>query len=668
MLDDTNIRDRYSDIAASANLINGEDFRNTVFNISKYAADMVVKTLGPFGSTTIIDDSTFTYPSKDGWTCLNRLHFNDPIYDSIYKCIRQISFTIVNKVGDGTTSALIGANAFLEEILNYQDNNEFRQVDFMNDLEKVRDKIINKLLNGDELHLIDKNGDFSDIRKIAYVSSNSNEGLSDIIQKIYQETNNPNIYVTLDNGNKLDYEIQTGYRFECGTLNHKVYVNTDDKTCELNHGEALIALFNHNLTYNEHAKIISMLSNYANALHKTIIIAAPYFDDILTNFMGTAINGMIQQHQVPNILMMQIPLSLDIQHLYMSDLNMLVNGQILDTGKVRAIYAMMHNQENPDKKVEEELLKAPTYNFESPEDLFDHCLGHINKITISDTYAVLQDYDSVYNENLYKQTLNEAEQNYNFAKEKANKSDTNLNKDFMNAQQRYVKLIGKMGIIKVGGASELEKHCIKDSVDDAVLACKSAYDNGYIRGLNLATIKVIRELMKDSTLTGSEFDILNMLNNVFLSMTNAVLTNKYSNEVKRRVNVRGAQTMARITSLNMNFNNEEIIEFCVSNNLGYNLVTETFDDMEDLTVINSVSTDVEILKAILGILSLMLTSNQFLSTNLVYDRKMTRAQAIEQKVEVQKQLTSAIADTIISKLNTNMSVFQKISSFFKKNR
>lgn len=664
MFDDSTTRDRYNDIAASANLISGEEFRDIVYSISKYAADMVVKTLGPFGSTTIIDDSTFTYPSKDGWSCLNRLHFNDPIYDSIYKCIRQISFTIVNKVGDGTTSALIGANAFLEEILDYQDTNEFRQTDFMNALSTIRDKVINKLLTGDELHLINKEGDFSDIKRVAYVSSNSNETLSNIIQKIYQETNNPNVYVTLDSGNKLDYEIQNGYRFECATLNHKVYINSEDRTCVLNHGEALIAIFNHNLNYNEHGQLVTMLSNYANSKNKTVIIAAPYFDDILTNYMGTIINSMIQKHQVPNIILMQIPLTMDIQHYYMSDLNMFVNGQIIDSGKVRAIYAMIHNQENPDDQVEAELLKTPTYNFESPEDLFDHCLGHINKIVISDTYAVLQDYNSIYNENLYKQTLAEAKEKYDTAKEKANKSDTNLSKEFMDANQRYVKLIGKMGIIKVGGVSELEKHCIKDSVDDSVLACRSAYENGYIRGLNLATLKVIRMLMKDKNNSVLESNVLEMLNNVFLSMTNAVMTNKYSNDAKRLVTLPAKDKNK--PPLRLNFTNEEIVEYCIDNNLGYNLVTETFDFMDDLTVINSVSTDVEILKAILGILSLMLTSSQFLSTNRAYDRKMTRAQAVEQKTEDTQKMVSAVADTIISKLNGNPSLFQKIASTFKR--
>lgn len=656
--------DRYNDIAAASNLVSEEEYKNTVYQISKFAADMVVKTLGPFGSTTIIDDPTFTYPSKDGWSCLNRLHFNDPIYDSIYKTIKQISFSIVNKVGDGTTSALIGANAFLNEILEYQKYNDFRQVDFLNNLNKIKDQIIDRLENSDELHLVDKDGDFSDIRRIAYVSSNSNDALSDIIQKIYQETNNPNIFVTFDPGPELTYEVQTGYRFECSVLNHKVYINEDNGRCKMSNGDALIAIFNHNVTYNEHGELISMLSNYANAIGKTIIIAAPYFDDVISSQLGSIINQMIQKRQVPSIMMMQIPMSMEIHHKYLSDLNMLTNAQVFDAGAVKACYAMMHNQQHPDDLVELELLQIPGYNYESPADLIAAYLGQINTITIDSSYAILQDYEDIVNPTVFNSTMEEIRREYEFQKEKANKSDSNLSKEFMDVNQRYTKLKGKMGIIKVGGASEIEKHCTKDSVDDAVLACRSAYDHGYIRGLNLAMIKTIHD-MSDSVNNGQEQDIRYMLENVFLTMTNAVMCNKYDNDTKRRVSFAVNDTGYG----SMNFCNEEIVDFCIENNYGYNLVTETFDTMDDLTVINSVSTDIEILKIIIGILSLMLTSNQFLSTSRTYDRKMTRTQVLNQKIEDNQKMAAAVAsavtESVMQSLREN-NAFTQVSKIFKR--
>lgn len=635
--------DIYEDIKSGTNIVSGEEYSQILYAISQLAADMVVKTLGPYGSTTIIDDSNFTYPSKDGWACLRNLRFNDPIYNTIYNTIKQISFSIVQKVGDGTTSALIGANEFLNAILTYKQNNEFRQVDFLNKLEKIRDKIIDRLLTSNELHMVDKDGDYSDIRRVAYISSNSNDKLSDIIQKIYQETANPHIYVSLDAGPDLKYEIQEGYRFESHVLNHKVYINDDNGTCVKKNTKILVAIFDHNVTYNEHGNIVSALSRYASSINGEIIIIAPHFDDIITNIIGTSINSFLQRQQIPNIMMMQVPLSMDIHRKYLSDIVLLTNAQVFDYGKVRACNIMIHNETHAiEEKIEDALLNIDQYKFETPEDLIKTCLGEIRTIIVGSTYSILKDYESIVNPELFKTTMKEVENEYLSLKEKSNKQAIVLNKDFMDAQQRYVKLTGKMGVIKVGGVSELEKHCLKDSVDDAVLACKSAYENGYIRGLNLTTISVINQVQQETS-DELEIDILHMLKDVFTNMSLSVLRNKYSDDVKRRVKMHNDFGV-------FNLSNTEIIDYAIQMNYGYNLVNEEFETIEDITVINSVSTDVEILKAMISILSLILTSSQFVSINRMYDRKSGRRQLFEQKIEDQKEMTEAIVDTIIDTL------------------
>lgn len=635
----------YDDIKSGTNIVSGEEYSQIVYAISNLAAEMVIKTLGPYGSTTIIDDSTFTYPSKDGWACLRNLRFNDPIYNTIYNTIKQISFSIVEKVGDGTTSALIGANAFLKEIFDYKENNEFRQVDFLNTLEKVRDKVISNLKASPELKRIDRDGNFDDIRKVAYISSNSNDKLSDIIQKIYQETKNPHIHVSLDHGYELGYEIQEGYKFDAHALNLKAYANNDDGTCKKVDKKIMVAIFDHNVTYNEHGEIVTTLSKFANQINSEIIILAPHFDDIITNIIGTTINSFLQRQLIPNIMMVQVPLSMDIHRKYLSDIVMLTNSQVFDYGKVRAFNVMMHNinAQNEDEKIEDSLLNIDQYKFESPTDLIETCIGEIRSITVGNGYAILQDYNKVVNPDLFKATMKEVEDEYLKLKEKTNKQTTSLTKDFMNAQLRYIKLTGKMGVIKVGGVSELEKHCLKDSVDDAVLACKSAFENGYIRGLYLTTMKIIRDMLIDGDTPKLEREILAMLFNVFYEISLSVLRNKYSDDVKRVVK---CQTFTKYY-----FTNSEILDTAIFNDYGYNLVTEELEPIDELTVINSVSTDIEILNAMISILSLMLTSSQFISINRMYDRKVGRRQVLDQKIKDQEELASAITRGILNVLN-----------------
>lgn len=634
-------RDLYEDIKSGTNIVAGDEYRQTIMAISELAAQMVVKTLGPYGQTTIVDDSEFTYPTKDGWNVLKRLRFNDPIYNNLYTVIKQVSFDLVNKVGDATTSASIGANEFMKKIMAYQETHDFRQTDFLDMLNEISAKIIATLKDSKYVHYIDHSGDFSDIRTIADIASNNNEVLSNIIQKIYQETNNPHIYVTLDSGNQLSSDIQNGFKLDCKTLNHKAYMNDDDGTCKKNE-RTLIAVFDHNVTYNEHGAIITSLSRYANAKKMEIIILAPHFDDIMTNIIGTTINSFLQQHQIPNIMLIQVPLSMDIHRQYLSDVVLLTNAQVFDYGKVRAFNVMIHNAEHPEEeKIEDALLNVEQYHFESPQDIIDICIGKADKLIISDRYMIIQDYENIVNPDQYKNTLAEVEANYLAAQAKANKSSTHLFRDYMDSYLRYTKLSGKMGIIKVGGVSELAKHCLKDSVDDAVLACRSAYTNGYIRGLNLTTLKIIDDILDEVYEEDLEYDILHMLSDVFTEMSMYVLRNKYDDDQSRIVtNITTHETDLLC--------NADIISLCVKNDLGYNLVTESFEPEATCTVINSVSTDVEIINAMISVLSIMLTSNQFLSVNRMYDRKMGRKQLLDSKIADKVAETEALTTTILT--------------------
>ncbi len=654
----------YDEVKSLTNIVSGEEYKSIVYAISQLAADMVVKTLGPYGQTTIIDDgSTFTYPSKDGWACINRLRFSDALYNTIFMTIKQISFSIVSKVGDGTTSALVGANAFLKQLLNYQENNRnkvFRQSEFLEVLNRIRDEVIDALLHSSELHQIDKNGDFSDIRRIAMIASNENVELSNIIHTIYKETKNPNIYITLDGGNKLTYEVQEGYRFDCRTLNHKAYINTESRTCVKKDMETLIAIFDHNVSYHEHGELITTLSRYANACKKEIIIIAPYFDDIISNIVGTTVDTFIQQGKIPNIMLMQFPMSIEAQKKYLSDIIMITNAQVFDYGKVRAFNVLLRNQSLPeDKKIEDALFNVDQYNFENPMQIIETCIGVTTNIIIDEKYSIIQEYEKIVNPKIYAETLKEVEEEYLFLKDRANKSTNTLDKDFLNAQQRYIKLLGKMGVIKVGGETELEKHCLKDTVDDAVLACKSAYENGYIRGLNLLTLSVLKKIYEneyDMHKNSMKLDIVQMLINVFKEMTLLVLENKNSNEEKKRVTVKETENQPSYT---LSMCNEEIINYCIENGCGYNLVTETLESEDDLTVINSVSTDIEILRGIIGTLSLILTSNQFLSVNRTYDRSLATKQAVDKRKAEKIEIANIIIDAIVDKKEELRSIFNK---------
>ncbi len=97
-----------NDVMSSCNIISGDRFLQHNLAIAKVAAEMVVQTLGPYGSTTVVDNGTGScYPSKDGWTCLNNLRFTNPTYNALYTNLGVIApgnSTELRRVKIGTTS------------------------------------------------------------------------------------------------------------------------------------------------------------------------------------------------------------------------------------------------------------------------------------------------------------------------------------------------------------------------------------------------------------------------------------------------------------------------------------------------------------------------------------------------------------------------------------
>lgn len=624
------------DIKYGTNIVTGDEYLNTLMAIADVATEMVSKTLGPYGKTTLIDDGSFTYPTKDGWNVLKRLRFNDPIFNTLYRVLQQVSFDLVSKVGDGTTSSFIGATIFMHKISEFlEENQDIRQTDFTDILNSVVDEIIEKLNTDKYVHKIDPEGDFEDIYRIADIASNNNEELSRMIQDIYVQTGNPNIYVDFDKGYKLYSEIQTGYKLDCKPVNQKGYRNSDDGTFKLTE-RSMIAFFDHNVNYNEHEKIIAGLSRYASAHNCTVFVMAPFFDDILMNVIGTSINSMLQRNQVPNIMLIQVPLSHPIHREYLKDMVMLTNGQIFDYGKVRAFNVLAHNQTAAEEdKMEDALLNSDQYNFESPEQIISLCVGKINNITVAEKYIILQDYETIVNQQYYQNVLKDVKEEFVRLKDKVDKSTNTFQKEYMDAYQHYVKLYGKMGVIHVGGSSELEKHCLRDAVDDAVLACRSAYDNGYIRGLNLTILSVIKDILGNDTESKEKNDIRHVLFETYMELSYKVMENKYFEDDTREVALPDGsmQTM----------NNREIMSAAIKNHYGYDLVNDVLMTDDENTVINSTSTDIEILRGMVSILSIMLTSNQFLSINRNFDRVVGRQQQREEKLSMQRELTRATA-------------------------
>lgn len=647
-------KDLHDEIKYGTNIIPQDEYLDTLITIADVASDMVVKTLGPYGKTTMLNDGIFTYPTKDGWSVLKSLRFNDAVFNVLYDVLKQISFNMVSTVGDNTTGAFVAAVKFMHIVIDRILTKNYRQADVVSMIKDIGDRIISKI-EGSKYVKHSTDPEYEDIRMIASVSSNGNEELAKMIQAIYKETNNPNIYVTLDPRKELSYDIQEGYKLDCNPIQQRLYVNSDDHTFIMNQ-PAIVAIFNHNVTYQEHGHMIEFISSYALSMNKKVFVLAPYYDDVISNVIGMNVNRMVNEGKIPNIMLIQVPLSNRAQTNYMNDVILLTSAQTIDIGKVRKFNELARGTKSEESDDDEENVTME-YDFKTPEEIITTCMGTIASSVVGKNYLLIEEYEKVVNQSVYKERMHEVEEEYREMKAKMDKSTTPLYKDYMNAYQHYTKLYGKMGTIHVGGASELEKHFVKDAVDDAVLACRSAFEYGYVRGLNLTTMTVIKEMLADNSLNDMEKEILTGFYDTFFELSLEVFNNANGDKVTPHKTIYKSNIKQFTTEMTPSL----ILEYCIETHSGYDIVSQTIMPDECCPIINSVRSDTETIKAIVGILSVVLTSNQFLTINRSYDRLIGIRQRQETITKNEAEKYGAIADEIYNRLKDKVPFLKGIS-------
>jgi chaperonin GroEL len=136
--------------------------------------DAVASTMGPNGKTVIItDEYGKPYITKDGVSVARKVNFKDHVMNIGAQLIKEVCELQVDLAGDGTTTAVVLAQAFIKNLRNF-DSNEINEA-----FELLIPKVIEQLkLNSREL----KN---EDIKYVASISANNDVQIGDLIQQAY---------------------------------------------------------------------------------------------------------------------------------------------------------------------------------------------------------------------------------------------------------------------------------------------------------------------------------------------------------------------------------------------------------------------------------------------------------------------------------------------------
>ena len=547
------------------NVIDEDSFKQRSLKVFNQVSSALVKTLGPYGKSTMIEKFGESHITKDGWAVLKKLRFTDDINNHILQLLLSISSQVIIKVGDGSTSSIVAADSIFNNLDKCESLKHIRSKDLIDIISrcitKITDLILSKSIKIDPI----SDPDFKDIYKLAMISTNGNIEISEMIQYIYKETSNPSIEFSKSKTNKTSFEIIDGYKCLITYLD-SIFATNDSGICEIT--KPLILMFDHKIEVSHYTQIIQPVIQLALANNKRLVVIAPYYDKHLQDTIRTSINIEFRATQKCTTVYARASLINNITNEYYNDFCMMTGGMMITENTALDL-------------------------IEGRITLDNQYIGEVDKISIGPNTTFISGF-SKRDASQFIQYTNDANAKYTKVEENLTQRGV-INSELYELKQRISKLKGKMGIINVGGYSSLEKENTFDLVEDAIKACESAYRYGYNIGGNLIIPIIIRELFEtDETLSGIDKEVLTLIEISFREVFAKVLKNKYALD----------KTIGDIDSYI-----STIIDYCVTKRICWDLVNEYFSN----DIINPSHTDIEILKAATSIVALLMSSNQYIS-------------------------------------------------------
>lgn len=563
------------------NIIAEEDTKLIISKVMEVLSSTISKSLGPYGSTTVIQDPYGIEHSitKDGYSILNKVSFRGGLENTILTMVKKISKSLVQEVGDGSTSSIVVAKAMYDSLNEFfKENNIPRKdvLDFLDELEKEVERHIRRISKP----LTSK----EELMKVASISNNNDNSLGELVADIYHELDYQGfINLELSPTSETYHKITNGIEVLRGYINF-IYVNQNDKITAT-YEEPRVLMVNDELGEEDIFFIAELLTLSMASEFPLVIIAKGYSSDI-TNFLN---NNKVKHKNLLKLIPIEYDLSTMIKMEEFQDLAVYLNGTIYD------------------KYNGQRLEKSDAGNF------FLNNLGRCSKVVANEKRTLF--IEGEFNEeavNYRLQQINELEE---AVREKGNIAD--ISDELYILEKRRNQLKGKIASLYIGGASDIEKKTRRDLVEDSIYACKSAIEHGYVIGGNLIIPSILKscgqELVDKLSENESLFkgishneklaiiiDMIDIITSSFEKSFYQVLFNKYKHEETCK------EILDRCLSLDE--------ELCI-----YNLKTSEYETIENTEVVNSSKTDIEIMKSVFSIIGLLASSNQMLAIDNLYE-------------------------------------------------
>ena len=398
-------------------------------------ANAVKVTLGPKGRNVVLDKG-YGAPTitNDGFTIAKEIDLDDKFENLGAELVKEVASKTNDKVGDGTTTATLLAQAIIHEGLKYslagvnaislRRSLEAATKDIVDELKKMA-----KVINTKE-----------EVVQVATISSESEEFGKIIAEAIDKVGKDGAITVEESQGTGIEKEVVEGLQFDRGYVSPYMVTNAERMEAVMDDPHILIT----DKKISSIQDILPLLEKLAKTGKKELVIIA---EDVEGDALATLVVNRLRGGF--NALAVKAPGFGDRRKEMLEDIAIVTGGKVI---------------------TEEVGLKIQNADVEM--------LGKARRIvsdkdntTIIGGEGKKSDID-----NRVKQIKAQVERvTSEFDKEKL--------------EERLAKLSGGVAIIKVGAATETEMKYVKLKIEDAVAATKAALAEGIVPGGGTAYLR-----------------------------------------------------------------------------------------------------------------------------------------------------------------------------------
>ena len=419
----------------------GDDARKALETGVNVLADTVKITLGPKGRNVVLDKK-YGAPliTNDGVTIAKEIELPDPFENMGAQLVKEVSTKTNDVAGDGTTTAVLLAQAIIREGLKNLAAGA-NPIILRKGIEKAVEaavaqiKSISKTVDGKKA-----------ISQVASISA-GDETVGELIANAMEIVGKDGV-ITVEEGKSMTTELTTveGMQFDRGYASAYMVTNTDKMEAVLDSPYILIT----DKKISNLQEILPIVEPLAQQGARLLIIAEDVEGDALAALIVNKLKGVF------NCVAVKAPGFGDRRKAMLEDIAVLTGGTVIssDLG----------------------------YEF---KDVTTDMLGRANQVKVDKDNTTI--IDGAGDKEAIKARV---------ASIKAQIEVTTSDYDREKLQERLAKLAGGVAVINVGAATEVEMKEKKLRIDDALAATRAAVEEGYVPGGGSALLSCVPVLQK----------------------------------------------------------------------------------------------------------------------------------------------------------------------------